>query len=126
MPLLLTDFSQPSVLWGIDGDWMTNFIPAGIKFYPTDHCGVIRVKTPDVSAKYLSLALLERGIQAKFSRTLRASTDRVRALDITLPSLREQELVVQKIEELEKKIMEAKQVLSVAQEQKNQIFIKWL
>ena len=124
--LLLTDFSKPSVLWGIDGDWMTNYIPAGIKFYPTDHCGVIRVKTPDISAKYLSFVLLERGIQAKFSRNLRASTDRVRALDITLPSLREQEQVVQKIEELEKKIMEAKQVLSVAQEQKNQILTKWL
>jgi len=124
--LLLTDFSKPSVLWGIDGDWMTNYIPAGIKFYPTDHCGVIRVKTPDISAKYLSFVLLERGIQAKFSRTLRASTDRVRALDITLPSLREQEQVVQKIEELEKKITEAKRVLSTAQEQKNNILNKWL
>lgn len=124
--LLLTDFSKPSVLWGIDGDWMTNYIPAGIKFYPTDHCGVIRVKTPDISAKYLSFVLLERGIQAKFSRNLRASTDRVRALDITLPSLREQEQVVQKIEELEKKITEAKRVLSTAQEQKNNILNKWL
>ena len=41
--LLITDFSVPSVLWGIDGDWMTNYMPENIEFYPTDHCGFIRL-----------------------------------------------------------------------------------
>lgn len=37
----ITDFSVPSILWGIDGDWMVNIIPANKPFYPTDHCGVL-------------------------------------------------------------------------------------
>lgn len=36
----ITDFSMPSILWGIDGDWMVNILPANKPFYPTDHCGV--------------------------------------------------------------------------------------
>lgn len=47
--LLITDFSVPSVLWGIDGDWMTSYMPENEKFYPTDHCGVLRCKTADVN-----------------------------------------------------------------------------
>lgn len=34
--LLITDFSLPSVLWGIDGDWMTRYMPDNTAFYPTD------------------------------------------------------------------------------------------
>ena len=41
----MKDYSRPSVIWGIDGDWMVNIIPAGVPFYPTDHCGVLRIKT---------------------------------------------------------------------------------
>lgn len=40
---VVSDFSKPSVLWGIDGDWMVNCIDKDIQFSPTDHCGVIRV-----------------------------------------------------------------------------------
>lgn len=40
---VVSDFSKPSVLWGIDGDWMVNCIDKDIQFCPTDHCGVIRV-----------------------------------------------------------------------------------
>ena len=31
---ILKDYNVPSVLWGIDGDWMVNFIEAKIPFYP--------------------------------------------------------------------------------------------
>ena len=40
----ITDFSLPSIIWGIDGDWMVNIIPKNQPFYPTDHCGVLRIK----------------------------------------------------------------------------------
>ena len=40
---VLEDFSVPSVLWGIDGDWMVNYIEKNLPFAPTDHCGIIRV-----------------------------------------------------------------------------------
>ncbi|MBQ9469168.1 MAG: N-6 DNA methylase, partial [Clostridia bacterium] len=51
--LLNSDFSVPSVLWGIDGDWMTSYMPENRKFYPTDHCGVLRCKTEEVNPRYL-------------------------------------------------------------------------
>ena len=28
----MKDYSRPSVIWGIDGDWMVNIIPAGVPF----------------------------------------------------------------------------------------------
>ena len=40
---IITDYSKPYILWGIDGDWMVNYLEKGIKFYPTDHCGYIQV-----------------------------------------------------------------------------------
>ena len=42
----ITDFSSPSVIWGIDGDWMVNYIDKNHPFYPTDHCGVLRMQIP--------------------------------------------------------------------------------
>ena len=55
--LLIEDFSKPSVLWGIDGDWMVSYVPEGYPFYPTDHCGVLRVKNNLVNEKYLAFVL---------------------------------------------------------------------
>ena len=50
---LITDFSVPSILWGIDGDWMTNYIPQDTEFYPMDHCGVLRCKTSEINPRYM-------------------------------------------------------------------------
>ncbi len=55
--LLIEDFSKPSVLWGIDGDWMVNHLPKDYPFYPTDHCGVLRVKDNSINEKYLAFIL---------------------------------------------------------------------
>lgn len=52
---LITDFSMPSILWGIDGDWMVNLLPSGMPFYPTDHCGILRIKINDIVPEYLAL-----------------------------------------------------------------------
>lgn len=46
--LLITSFTTPSVIWGIDGDWMVNYIQEGKEFYPTDHCGVLRIKDTSI------------------------------------------------------------------------------
>jgi len=54
---LIKNFDTPSVLWGIDGDWMVNCLPAGIAFYPTDHCGVLRVKNGAMNERYLAYVL---------------------------------------------------------------------
>lgn len=104
--LLISDFSVPSVLWGIDGDWMTSFIPANSKFYPTDHCGVLRCKTPEVNPRYLAHILETEGRKMGFSRSYRASIDRVQGITFNVPDIEEQNNVISQIEMLEVKIQE--------------------
>lgn len=108
---LLTDFSRPSVLWGIDGDWMVNHIRKDIPFYPTDHCGVIRVKGSDVHPRYLSWVLEKAGSNVRFSRTHRASIARIKGLSINVPSIEEQKELVKAVEQLEDKIRKSKDAL---------------
>ena len=86
----IKDFSVPSILWGIDGDWMVNIIPADKPFYPTDHCGVLRIKTDDILPKYMALALQVEGEFERFCRSNRASTQRISNLIIQVPSVLEQ------------------------------------
>ena len=90
----LTDFSKPSVIWGIDGDWMVNFIPANVPFYPTDHCGVLRVNTDKIIPEYLAFVLRVEGEFAKFSRANRASIQRIKSLRIQIPPLDMQRQIV--------------------------------
>lgn len=104
--LLIDDFSIPSVLWGIDGDWMTTYIAENKEFYPTDHCGVIRCKTSDVNPRYLSHILEKQGIQMGFSRTYRASIDRVKGITFTVTDRDTQDKIIDKIFEIERKIKE--------------------
>lgn len=102
----LTDFSKPSIIWGIDGDWMVNYIPENQPFYPTDHCGVIRVNTEDIEPQYLALALQAEGEYEKFSRSNRASTQRIKNLIINVPKKENQKNIVAEIVALDEKIGE--------------------
>lgn len=108
----ITDFSVPSILWGIDGDWMVNIIPANKPFYPTDHCGVLRIKTDDILPKYMALALQVEGEFERFSRSNRASTQRIANLIIQVPSISEQQSVVEKIETIDKKISDEQAIIT--------------
>lgn len=101
----ITDFSMPSILWGIDGDWMVNIIPANKPFYPTDHCGVLRIKKmDDIMPKYMALALQVEGESENFSRSNRASIQRISNLIIQVPSVIKQQKIVDEIEAIDKKI----------------------
>ena len=82
---ILDDYSRPSILWGIDGDWMVNIIDANKKFYPTDHCGYIRILIDDIIPEFLAMALEVEGKLEKFSRANRASTDRIRKISVFVP-----------------------------------------
>ena len=94
----LTDFSVPSIIWGIDGDWMVNVIPEGVPFYPTDHCGVLRVHHKDIIPDYLAIALEVAGQYEKFSRYNRASTQRIKGLTVQIPlDKNKQVMVVKKV-----------------------------
>ena len=125
--LLINKFDTPSVIWGIDGDWMTNIIPANIPFYPTDHCGIIKIlKEQFMLEKYLAFALNNEGKQFGFSRTKRASIDRVSGITIPVPSFSEQQKIVSQIEELEKQIAEAQAIIDNSKQQKQEILDKYL
>lgn len=105
--LLVTDFSMPSVLWGIDGDWMTRYIPAESEFYPTDHCGVLRCKTSEVNPHYMAHILEKEGKRIGFSRSYRASIDRIQGISFDVPDRQMQEKIIAKIERIEKQIQKA-------------------
>jgi len=102
--LLIEDFSKPSVLWGIDGDWMVNHLQKDYPFYPTDHCGVLRVKDNSINEKYLAFILEKEGKAFEFSRTKRASIDRIQGIKIAVPPIAEQQKIVSEIEKIEAKI----------------------
>lgn len=123
---ILQDYDNDSVLWGIDGDWMVGFIPKNKKFYPTDHCGVLRVDDTKINAKYISFILNEAGKKQGFSRKLRASIDRIKALRVKLPSLEFQEQIADIIDKIEKKINEYKIELDRLEKEKEKILQKYL
>lgn len=124
---LLTDFSKPSVLWGIDGDWMVNYLQADRLFYPTDHCGVIKVLDENVILpKYLVYPLLKAGEHERFSRANRASTERIKALTIRIPSIDIQKETVSKVIEIENEINTLKQKMKEYKFQKQVILDKYL
>ena len=124
--LLFEDFSKDSVLWGIDGDWMVNVIPANNPFYPTDHCGVLRIKTDDILPKYMAHLLEVEGKKAGFKRSYRASIDRIEALSVQIAPIEEQKKAISEIEAYEAEISKAKTVMQGCAEQKKKILEKWL
>ncbi|MCC8035975.1 MAG: restriction endonuclease subunit S, partial [Rikenellaceae bacterium] len=124
--LLIEDFTIPSVLWGIDGDWMVNYMPENKPFYPTDHCGVLRVFTDDVLPKYLAWVLLKEGQEKKFSRQLRASIDRITGITIKVPSIEVQKSVIAEVELLENQIKEQQKVIDGSTDLKNAVLKKYL
>lgn len=124
--LLITDFSLDSVLWGIDGDWLVNFMPKDNQFYPTDHCGVLRCKTDEVNPRYLAHILESEGKKMGFSRTYRASIDRVQSISFYIPDIAKQNEVVAKVQEIEMKIADAEKHLESLQGKTPEILNKYL
>ena len=124
--LLIEDFSKPSVLWGIDGDWMVNYLPKDYPFYPTDHCGVLRVKDNSINEKYLAFILEKEGKVFEFSRTKRASIDRIQGIKIPVPPLSEQQKFVSEIEKIEEQIKTLETEISEIPKQKEVILKKYL
>ena len=124
--LLITDFSLDSVLWGIDGDWLVNFMPKNNRFYPTDHCGVLRCKTDEVNPRYLTHVLESEGKKMGFSRNYRASIDRIKGITFNVPDITKQNEVVAKVEELKTKITNAKEKLDFLQGRITEVLDKYL
>ncbi|MBV4417483.1 N-6 DNA methylase [Clostridium tyrobutyricum] len=121
---LLTDFSKPSVVWGIDGDWQVNVFPANYEFYPTDHCGVLRINRNELLPRYVAYALEHEGEERGFKRSYRASIDRIQSIQIKAPSLKEQKKAIDEISKFEVIIEDNLKKLSSLNMQKKNIIEK--
>jgi len=117
----LNDYSTQYILWGIDGEWMVRTTKAGEKFYPTDHCGYIEVLSNDINPKYLSKLIEKEGINLRFSRSNRASIERVSNISVSLPNIEEQNKIINQVEEIENQILELETKLDQLNQQKSLI-----
>lgn len=124
---LLHDFSKPSIIWGIDGDWMVNIIPKSKPFYPTDHTGVLRVNDDSkVNYRYLAHKLEQLGQQEGFSRSKRASMGALKKLSIIVPDIQKQNSSMTEVEKLESLIRSEKGNMDKIQAEKTSILNKYL
>lgn len=120
---IISEFNTPSILWGIDGDWMVNYIPSEFEFTPTDHCGVLRVTSDDFNTHYVAFALKSIGDEMGFSRSYRASIDRIESITIPKVSKTLQDEVMSKIEVLQSKILELENNLNKLKESRTSIVL---
>ena len=124
--LLIEDFSKPSILWGIDGDWMVNLLPAQKPFYPTDHCGVLRTKNDVIHPRYLAWLLQKAGEAAGFKRSYRASIDRVKSLTIQAAPMENHMAAMEEVFRYEELISKVKLKMETCTERKKEILKKYL
>jgi len=82
---------------------MVNCLPKNIPFYPTDHCGVLRIKGNTIHPKYVAWVLEKEGERVRFSRTNRASMDSMRRINVKAPSKDIQTKLIKEVEKREKK-----------------------
>lgn len=125
--LLIKEFDKQSVLWGIDGDWMVTTIDKDIPFYPTDHCGVLRLKdNTKLLEKYVAYALNKNGKEYGFSRSKRASIDRIETIRIPVPDIDEQKRIIDIILPMENEIVKLQKELGKIPLKKKEILDKYL
>ena len=82
---MISDFSVPSLTWGIDGVFDWHFIPTGLQFHPTDHCGVLRVLNENIDVEYLYYVLRVTRDRHGFDRTYRANLKNVARVSVEIP-----------------------------------------
>lgn len=123
--LLISDFDVASVLWGIDGDWMVRYMPENNEFYPTDHCGVLRVKTKEINTYYLAMALDIVGQQYMFSRTNRASIDRIEEVKLPMPPKPIQDRVADACQEIDAEFSGSRMTIDEYRKKIKEIFINY-
>lgn len=123
---LLPTFDMPSILWGIDGDWMVSFVPQNKAFYPTDHCGVVRINSKEIHSRYFAAAFEEEGKRVRFSRSNRASMEAIKGLRFSVPPKQEQIDFAAVVENSEKMVLLAQATIAAAPAKKQAILAKYL
>jgi hypothetical protein len=82
----LDDFTKPSLLWGIDGIFDWNLIPAGEAFATTDHCGRLQLVDERLDPEYAFAYLKATRSRYGFDRVFRASLRNIRAdVELVVP-----------------------------------------
>jgi hypothetical protein len=82
----LGGFDRPSLLWGIDGRFDWNLVPAGVSFATTDHCGRVQILDERLDPEYVWAYLKFTRARYGFDRVFRASLRNVRdVLAIQVP-----------------------------------------
>ncbi|HET9654938.1 MAG TPA: hypothetical protein VFP72_06270 [Kineosporiaceae bacterium] len=76
----LSTFDRPSLLWGIDGVFDWNLVPAGHAFATTDRCGRLQLKDERLDPEYFLYMLRASRSEHGFDRVFRASLTNVRAV----------------------------------------------
>lgn len=93
----------------------------GSQFYPTDHCGLLRVDETKMNPHFVMSMLDIAGQQAAFNRSNRASIDRIKSLSIPDVPLDIQNKVIVEVEEYQAIIAKAQAKMQQCTEQKKQI-----
>ena len=83
--ILGNDWSRPSIVWGVDGNFDWHLIEAGTRFHPTDHCGVLRIRDPNIDAEYLWHTLRATRERYGFDRTYRAKLRNIVQVAVPVP-----------------------------------------
>ena len=78
-------FENPSILWGIDGNFEFNVISVGVAFEITDHCGALQILDPDIVPEYVLYALHKHRMEENYTRSFRASLSNMRRIEINIP-----------------------------------------
>ena len=79
------DFTRPSLIWGIDGNFDVQYILPGQPFATTDHCGTIQILDPSIVPEYLLYVVSIVGEEARFTRSFRPSLANIRDLKVKVP-----------------------------------------
>jgi len=73
----LKDFKNPYVLWGIDGDFNIEIMPAGKKFATTDHCGCVEILDSKILPEFIVWRMEMKKYELGFVRSFRPSLERM-------------------------------------------------
>jgi len=118
----ITNFNNDFVLWGIDGNFEFNAIPRNTPFFPTDHCGVIRILNDSILPEYLMIQLENVKHKYGFDRELRASLKNMRGVSIKLPFNKDETLNIEKQKEVIEKYEYIKELRDKITTYKQQLF----
>lgn len=82
----LSDFDMPSLLWGIDGNFDWNILPAGNVFATTDHCGRLQILNSSIDPEYVYWFLQATRGRYGFDRVFRSSLQNMKSeVTVTIP-----------------------------------------